>query len=125
MRDFLRSTVARVWLPVLAAAAGMASLDRGTDPGDLVYFVHRGEHLLSGGWASTFADPMLQSGPLQLVVFGAIRNLAALAFVIELGTAALLLLALGCLGVGNGLWLAAGLAAVGGGLTHLAFVDGH
>src|SRR5437764_1488914 len=79
MRDFRRSSVARVWVPVLAAAAGMASLDRGTDPGDLVYFVHRGEQLLSGGWASTFADPMLQSGPLQLVLFGAVRNLAAFA----------------------------------------------
>ena len=54
MRDFLRSSVARVWVPVLTAAAGAASLDRGTDPGDLVYFLHRGEQLLSGGWASTF-----------------------------------------------------------------------
>ncbi len=125
MRDFLRSSVARVWVPVLAAAAGMASLDRGTDPGDLVYFVHRGEQLLSGGWASTFADPMLQSGPLQLVLFGAVRNLSALAFVLELGTAALLLLVLGRLGVGDGLRLAAGLAAVGAGLTQLAFADGH
>src|SRR5205823_11031202 len=125
MRDFLRSSVARVWVPVLAAAAGVASLDRGTDPGDLVYFVHRGEQLLSGAWASTFADPMLQSGPLQLVVFGAVRNIAALAFVIGLGTVGLLLLVLGRLGVGNGLRLAAGLAAVGAGLTHLAFADGH
>jgi hypothetical protein len=125
MRDFLRSSVARVWLPVLAAAAAVASLDRGTDPGDLVYFVHRGEQLLSGGWAGTFADPMLQSGPLQLVLFGAGRNLAALAFVVELGTAALLLFVLGRLGVGDWLRLAAGLAAVGAGLTHLAFADGH
>src|SRR5439155_1501022 len=78
MRDFPRSSVARVWVPVLAAAAGMASLDRGTDPGDLVYFVHRGEQLVSGGWASTFADPMLQSGLLQLVLFGAFRTLDAL-----------------------------------------------
>ena len=88
-------------LAYLTAAAAVASLDRGTDPGDLVYFVHRGEQLLSGGWASTFADPMLQSGPLQLVVFGAVRNVAALAFVVELGTAALLLFVLGRLGVGS------------------------
>src|SRR5438067_9804316 len=125
MRDFLRSPVARVWAPVLAAAAVAAYLDRGTDPGDLVYFVHRGEQLLSSGWAHTFADPMLQSGPLQLVLFGAVRNLAALAFVIELGVAALLLFVLGRLGVGDGLRLAAGLAAVGAGLTQLAFADGH
>ena len=77
MREILRSSLALVWVPVLAAAAGMASLDRGTDPGDLVYFVHRGEQLLSGGWTNTFADPLLQSGPLQLVVFGAVRNLAS------------------------------------------------
>src|SRR2546423_10340093 len=125
MRDFLRSSVARVWLPVLTAAAAVASLDRGTDPGDLVYFVHRGEQLLSGAWSGTFADPMLQSGPLQLVLFGAVRNLAALAVVVELGTAALLLLVLGRLGLGDGLRLMAGLAAVGAGLTHLAFADGH
>ena len=125
MRDFLRSSVARAWVPVLAAAAVMASLDRGTDPGDLVYFVHRGEQLLSGGWANTFANPVLQSGPLQLLLFGAVRNLSMLAFVLELGTAALLLLVLGRLGVGDGLRLAAGLAAVGAGLTHLAFADGH
>src|SRR2546423_5887534 len=125
MRDFLRSSVARVWVPVLAAAAGVSSLDRGTDPGDLVYFVHRGEQLLSGGWATTFADPMLQSGPLQLVLFGAVRNLTALAFVVELGTAALLLLVLGRVGAGDRLRVAVGLGAVGAGLTHLAFVDGH
>jgi hypothetical protein len=125
MRDFLRFPVARVWLPVLAAAAAVASLDRGTDAGDLVYFMHRGEQLLSSRWAHTFADPILQSGPLQLVVFGAVRNLPALAFVVELGVAALLLVVLGRLGVADRWRLAAGLVAVGAGLTHLAFADGH
>src|SRR5580765_1193786 len=125
MRDFLRSSVARVWVPVLALAAGRAYLDRGTDPGDLIYFVHKGEQLLSDGWANTFADPMLQSGPLQLVVFGAVRNLTALAFVIEVGIAALLLLVLGRLGVGDRLRLVVGLVAVASGLTHIAFADGH
>ena len=51
MRDFLRSPFARVWVPVLAPAAGLAYLDRGTDSGDLVYFVHEGQQLLSGGWS--------------------------------------------------------------------------
>ena len=125
MRDWLRSPFARVWVPVLAAAAARATLDRGTDPGDLVYFVHRGEQLLSGRWADTFADPMLQSGPLQLVVFGAVRNPAVLAFAIELGAAALLLFVLGRLGVGDRVLLVVGLLAVVAGLTHLAFVDGH
>ena len=125
MRDFLRTSAARVWLPLLAAAAAMASLDRGADAGDLVYFVHRGEVLLSGQWAQTFSDPMLQSGPLQLVVFGAVRNLGALAFVVELGVAALLLFVLGRLGARDGVRTMVGLAAVAAGLTHLAFADGH
>ena len=125
MRDFLRSPLAHVWAPVLAAAAAVAYLDRGTDPGDVVYFTHRGEQLLSSGWAHTFADPMLQSGPLQLVLFGAVRNFAALAFVVELGVVALLLAVLGRLGVADHWRFAAGLVAVGTGLTHLAFADGH
>ena len=125
MRDFLRSSLVLVWAPVLAAAAAVASLDLGTDAGDLVYFVHKGEQLLSGAWAQTFSDPILQSGPLQLVVFGAVRNLAALAFVVELGVVALLLAVLARLGVPSRVRLGAGLVAVGAGLTHLAFADGH
>jgi hypothetical protein len=125
MREILRSPLLRVWLPVLGAAAAVASLDRGTDPGDLIYFVHRGELLLSGGWADTFADPVLQSGPLQLVLFGAVRNLTALAFLLELGVVALLLFVLGKLGVSNRIRLGVGLLAVAAGLTHGAFVDGH
>jgi hypothetical protein len=125
MREILRSPLLRVWLPVLGAAAAVASLDRATDPGDLIYFVHRGELLLSGGWADTFADPVLQSGPLQLILFGAVRNLTALAFVLELGVASLLLLVLGKLGVSDRIRLSVGLLAVAAGLTHGAFVDGH
>jgi hypothetical protein len=126
MRDFLRSPVARVWVPVLAAAAGLAYLDRGTDSGDLLYFVHKGEQLLSSGsWADTFADPRLQSGPLQLVIFGAVRDLGALAYLIELGVAALLLFALGRLGLSDRARLAVGLLAVAGGSTHIAFIYGH
>jgi hypothetical protein len=125
MRDFLRSPLARLWLPVLGAAAVVASLDRGTDPGDLIYFVHRGEQLLSADWADTFSDPTLQSGPLQLLVFGAVGNLTALAFLIEVGVAALLLFVLGRVGTGDRVRLAVGLLAVASGLTHGAFVDGH
>jgi hypothetical protein len=125
MRDFLGTTLARVWLPVLGSAAVVAYLDRGTDPGDLVYFVHKGQHLLSAGWSDTFADSRLQSGPLQLVVFGAVRNLTALAFMIELGVAALLVFVLGRLGTSDRIRLVVGLLAVASGLTHGAFVDGH
>jgi hypothetical protein len=125
MRDFLRSPLPRLWLPVLAAAAVVASLDRGTDTGDLIYFVHKGEQLLSADWADTFADPVLQSGPLQLALVGAIRNFTALAYLIELAVAGLLLFVLGRLGVPDRVRLAVGLVAVAAGLTHGAFVDGH
>jgi hypothetical protein len=125
MRQFLRSPLARVWVPVLGLAAGVAYLDRGTDAGDLVYFVHRGEELLSGGWADTFADRHLQSGPLQLVLFGAVRNPTALAFLIEIGVAALLLYVLRLLGTSNRSRLVVGILAVASGLTHLAYADGH
>ena len=125
MRDFLRSPLARLWVPVLGPAAGLAYLDRGTDSGDLVYFVHKGEQLLSGNWADTFSDPKLQSGPLQLAIFGAVRDLAALAFLIELGVAALLLFVLGRLGLSDRARVAVGLLAVAAGLTHIAFVYGH
>jgi hypothetical protein len=125
MREFLRSPLARLWVPVLGLAAGRAYLDRGTDPGDLVYFVHRGEQLLSGNWANTFADPMLQSGPVQLLVFGAVRNLTAIAFISELAVAALLLYVLGRLNVPDRIRLAVGVLAIVAGLTQGAFVDGH
>jgi hypothetical protein len=125
MRELLRSPVTRVWAPVLVAAGARAYVDRGTDPGDLVYFVHRGEQLLSAGWPDTFADAHLQSGPLQLLVFGAVRDLTALAFVIELAVAALLLAVLSRLGASERARLLVGLAAVAAGLTHIAFVDGH
>jgi hypothetical protein len=125
MRDFLRSPLARVWVPVLAPAAGLAYRDRGTDSGDLVYFVHKGQQLLSGGWADTFADPRLQSGPLQLALFGAVHNLAALAFLIELGVAALLLYVLGRVGLSDRVRVTVGLLAVAGGLTHISSVYGH
>jgi hypothetical protein len=125
MRDFLRSPLARLWVPVLAPAAGLAYLDRGTDSGDLTYFIHHGEQLLSGGWANTFADAQLQSGPLQLALFGAVRNLAALAFLIQLSVAALLLVVLGRLALSDRVRLAIGLLAVAAGLTHIAFVYGH
>lgn len=125
MRDFSHSRLARVWLPVLGAAVVAAYLDRGTDPGDLIYFVHKGQLLLSHGWADTFADSRLQSGPLQLLAFGAVHNLAVLAFLIEIGVAALLLYVLGRLGAADRVRLAIGLVAVLAGLTHGAFVDGH
>lgn len=125
VRDVSRSSIPRVWLPVLGVAAAVAALDRGADSGDLLYFVHRGETMLSGRWAETFADPTLQAGPLQLLLAGGVRSSAALSFVVELGVAALLVFALGRLSVADRWRLLAGMGAVVAGLTRLAFVDGH
>jgi hypothetical protein len=110
---------------VLALAGAVAALDRRADAGDLLYFVHQGERMLSARWADAFSDPTLQSGPLQLLVTGTARSTEALAFVVEVGVVALLLVVLGRLGV-PGRWRALlGIAAVALGLTHGAFVDGH
>jgi hypothetical protein len=125
VRESLRSPLARVWLPVLAAAAVVAAFDRRSDAGDLPYFVQQGGHLLSAHWADTFADPTLQSGPLQLLLTGTVRSTEVLAFVLELGVVALLLFVLARLEVSSRWRLVLGLAAVAAGLTHGAFVDGH
>ncbi len=114
-----------MWVPVLAGAAGLAALDRRSDAGDLDYFVHRGERLLSSHWSSAYAQKQLQSGPLQLLIAGTARSTEALAFPVELGVAALLLFVLGRLGVATRWRLLAGLAALAAGLTHGAFVEGH
>src|SRR5207247_5080764 len=103
----------------------VAALERRADAWHLLCFVHQGERLLSARGADTFADPTLQSGPLQLVVTGAARGTEVLAFVVELGVAALLLLVLGRLGLSTRWQAVLGLAAVALGLTHGAFVDGH
>lgn len=125
VRDFSRSALARAWVPVLALSAAVAAFDRRSDAGDLLYFVHQGERLLSGRWADTFGDPTLQAGPFQLLLAGALRNMTALAFVVEVGVAALLLFVLMRLRVPPRWQLAVGVTAVAAGLTHGAFVEGH
>jgi hypothetical protein len=62
---------------------------------------------------------------LQLAFFGAVHNLAALAFLIELGVAALLLYVLGRVGLSDRVRVTLGLLALAGGLTHISFVYGH
>jgi hypothetical protein len=125
VRDFRGSSLAHAWVPVLGLSAAVAARDRRSDAGDLLYFVHQGERMLSGRWADTFADPTLQAGPLQLLLAGAVRNMSALAFVIEVGVVALLLFVLVRMRVPARWQLAVGAAAVAAGLTHGAFVDGH
>jgi hypothetical protein len=125
VRDISRSPITRLWLPVLGLAAAVAALDRRADAGDLLYFIHRGEAMLSARWVDTFADPTLQAGPLQLLLAGVVRSAWGLAFVVEIGVAALLIVVLGGLGVGDRWRVLVGIGAVVTGLTHGAFVDGH
>jgi hypothetical protein len=126
-----------VWLfPVLAAAAIALAVPPG-DTGDLAYFVHASERLFSGEWASTYADPSLQVGPLQLLLLGAADLLGdalgvsatrLIALAVGAGVAALFVLVARKLlapqedGI---VLLAAGLAPVALGLTFDAFRDGH
>jgi hypothetical protein len=126
-----------VWLlPVLAAAAIALAVPPG-DTGDLAYFVHASERLFSGEWASTYADPSLQVGPLQLLLFGAadllggalgVSTARLIALVVGVGVAALFVLVASRLLAPREdrvVLLAAGLAPVALGLTFDAFRDGH
>lgn len=128
------------WAPVLAAAALVASGDTHGDVGDVIYFAHAGESLLGAGWADVFADPELQSGPIQLALLGVLARLAdlfgvplgtVLAYAIEVGGALALVLVLRrVVGRRRGdgwkvVLLGAGLAAVALGLPQAAYVDGH
>lgn len=125
-----------VWLlPVLAAAAVALAVPHG-DTGDLAYFVHASERLFSGEWASTYGDPSLQVGPLQLLLFGAADLLGGafgfsttrlIALVVGAGVAALFVLVARRLLAPREdvVLLAAGLAPVALGLTCDAFRDGH
>jgi hypothetical protein len=126
-----------VWLlPVLSAAAIALAVPPG-DTGDLAYFVHASERLFSGEWASTYGDPSLQVGPLQLLLFGApdllggafgLSTTRVIALVVGAGVAALFVLVARRLLAPRDdriVLLAAGLAPVALGLTFEAFRDGH
>jgi hypothetical protein len=126
-----------VWLlPVLAASAIALAVPLG-DTGDLAYFVYASERLFSDSWADTYADPSLQVGPLQLLVFGGADLLGG---ALGVSTARLIALAVGAAIAAlfvlvarrllapredEVVLLAAGLAPVALGLTFDAFRDGH
>jgi hypothetical protein len=126
------------WFGVLAAAGAVAAFDTRSDGGDGPYFLDAARVLLSGRWAETYADPGLQSGPLQLLFLGTVDAtaravslpaLALLAFFVEVVAAAAILLVLHSLvggrAGGRAAVVAGGFAAVALGLPHSAFVDGH
>jgi len=112
---------------VLGAAAAVALLVQPGDTGDLSYFVHTADRLLSASWASTFADPSVQVGPLQLLLFGLGDHAGLLPVLVQGGAAALLWITAGRLLAGRDLHaqLLVGLAAVGLALTYGAYQDGH
>jgi hypothetical protein len=112
---------------VLGFAAIVAVLFRPRDTGDLPYFLHVARRLFSTDWANTFADPSVQVGPLQLVLFRPGDLAGVLPLLVQVGTAALLWVAAGRLLTGREplARLAVCVAAVALGLTYGAYQDGH
>jgi len=128
-----------VWAGGLAAAATAAVLvDAPGGSMDLPYFVGGAHTLFSTGWLTTYADPGLQAGPLQLGLIGAGDRLAGLvgassttvlAVLLALASVALLLAAARALLGGHPRVTAAlavvAAAALGTGLLHGSFFYGH
>ena len=119
------------WLLPLGVAALVAAFAT-DDPADLPYFADAARTLLSARWADTFADPSLQVGPLQLLVVGVgdrLGGLTLLAYLLEVGLAALTVFTVGRLLEGRAhraaLQTVAGLAVVVLGITDTAYTYGH
>ena len=107
-------------------AAAVALVVHSADTGDLPFFVHTSQKLFSD-WAGLFADPNVQVGPFQLLVFRVGDVAGVLALLVQLGVAALLWAASGRLLAGREPWIrfAVCMAAVVLGLTYGAYQDGH
>jgi hypothetical protein len=119
------------WVLPLSAASFVAALAT-SDPADLPYFAHAARTLFSAYWADVFADPSLQVGPLQLLVVGIgdrLGGLGLVAFLLELGLAALTVFTVGRLLRGRphrvAVQTVAGLAVVVLGITDAAYTYGH
>jgi hypothetical protein len=121
---------------VFAVTVGTAALTVGADTGDLPFFVHAADDLLSSRWAEAYANPDLQIGPLQLLLLAladavagalSLSTFTLLAFAIPLGVTALFLLVVDrMLGERRPVaLLGAGLAFAGLGLPAAAYLDGH
>lgn len=70
----------------IAAGAVCGALDAHAHAVDIPSFIQRGDVLLSGAWASTFAEPALQAGPLQvgmLALLAKAGGLPAVSIVLE------------------------------------------
>ena len=132
----MRGRVAAAWAVILAVAGTVAWSDRTADAGDLGFFVSAGRTLVSGDWASAFADPAVQAGPLGLAPLGLAAHLAGALGVSTLGLLSVGIQVLGAAAIlavatlvlrGRAWWLpaAVGAAAILLGLPSSAFVDGH
>jgi hypothetical protein len=108
-----------------AFAAAVALFVHPGDTGDLAFFVHTSETLFSADWANVFADPNVQVGPLQLLLFRLGDLDGVFALVVQLGTAALLWVTAGRLLTDQWIRLAVCLVGVAIGLTYGAYQDGH
>lgn len=121
-------------MPALLGAWFVAGLDAHGDAGDVIFFAHEGEKLFGSGWADVYADPVLQSGPLQLAVLGVLSHLSdaiglplgtVLAYSVELAAMAAVLKVLSRITANRGVLFLAGIAALVIGLSSAAFIDGH
>jgi hypothetical protein len=110
-----------------AFAAAVALLVHPGDTGDLAFFVHTSEKLFSADWPNVFADPNVQVGPLQLLLFRLGDLAGVLALLVQVGVAALFWVAASRLLTGRDprVRFAACLVAVAIGLTYGAYQDGH
>ncbi len=122
------------WLPALGGAGLLATLDLHGDAGDVILFAHAGEQLFGSDWADVYADPVLQSGPVQLALLGALSHFsdaigvslgAVLAYAVEIAAMAAVLQILRRITASRGVLFLGGLAALVLGLSSSAYLDGH
>ena len=108
------------WLLPAACAAALAP----PASGDFDLFHRAGQGLLSGSWSHTFADPVVQVGPLQLVLFGSLGHWVG--FVIAPALALLVVAAVRSVGVRDPqVLMLIGLLSILTGLTSSGIDSGH
>lgn len=111
----------------LALAAGIALLLTPSDTGDLPFFIHTSRKLFTADWSHIYANPDVQIGPLQLLLFRVGDLAGILALLVQVGVAALIWVVAGRLLAGRdscARFLVA-FAALALGLTYGAYQDGH
>jgi hypothetical protein len=113
------------WVVPVAAAAIAAFRQGCVLGGDAPFFARAEQTLVSAHWSSTFSDPAVQAGPLELILF-AIHSAEAHALVLAMATALLVVAAARVVGVRNpALVGGAGVLAAVSGLTSLSYAGGH